>query len=177
MTRLRGRGGLMKKMAIIVFVSTFALGCGGSGDEGAYDAEPAVEAALLEVEAPPALEVPEPREVTSDDDWEARVHNKNIEVLGVINIINPVAAYIVEGFKLYGDSFSPTLHEEWEDTQVQLTAATTLYDSCKERMEAGDYDKQLFLDLEEVWQLLVKTGVAGVRTKSMVDSELTKLKG
>ena len=55
--------------------------------------------------------------------------------------------------------------------------ATTLYDSCKERMAAGDYDKQLFLDLEEVWQLLVKTGVAGVRTKSMIDSELAKLKG
>ena len=32
-------------------------------------------------------------------------------------------------------------------------------------------------NLEEVWQLLVKTGVAGVRTKSMVDSELAKLKG
>jgi hypothetical protein len=44
-------------------------------------------------------------------------------------------------------------------------------------MEAGDFDKQLFLDLEETWQLLVKTGVAGVRTKSMVDSELARLKG
>jgi hypothetical protein len=134
----------MKQFAIIFFVSTIALGCGGSGEEAAYDAEPAAEAALLEVEAPPALEVPEPREVTADDDWEAKAHNKNIEVLGVINIINPVAAYIVEGFKQYGDSFSPTLHEEWEDTQVQLTAATTLYDSCKERMAAGDYNKQQY---------------------------------
>ncbi len=177
MTRQREGEGLMKKFAIIFFVSTIALGCGGSGDEGAYDAEPAAEVVLLEVEAPPALEVPEPREVTADDDWEAKAHNKNIEVLVVINIINPVAAYIVEGFKQYGDSFSPTLHEEWEDTQVQLTQATTLYDSCNERMAAGDYDKQLFLDLEQVWQLLVKTGVAGVRTKSMVDSELKKLKG
>ena len=26
--------------------------------------------------------------------------------------------------------------------------------------------------MEEVWQLLVKTGVAGVRTKSMVDAEV-----
>ena len=44
-------------------------------------------------------------------------------------------------------------------------------------MAAGEYDKRLFLDLEQVWQSLVKTGVAGVRTKSMVDSELAKLKG
>jgi hypothetical protein len=167
----------MKKLAMIIFVSACVLGCGGSGDEGAYEAEPLAATTLLEVEAPPALEVPEAREVTADDDWEAKAHNKNIEVIGVINIINPVAAYIVEGFKQYGDSFSPTLQEEWEDTQVQLTQATTLYESCNERMAAGDYDKQLFLDLEQVWQLLVKTGVAGVRTKSMVDSELAKLKG
>ena len=168
----------MKKIAILILVPGLLIACGGTSDEAAYEAaEPAAEAVLLEVEAPPALDVPEPKEVTGEDDWEAKAHNKNIEVLEVINIINPIAAYITEGFKQYGDSFSPTLHEEWEDTQVQLTQATTLYDSCNERMAAGDYDKQLFLDLEQVWQLLVKTGVAGVRTKSMVDSELKKLKG
>ena len=168
----------MKKFAIIIFVSACALGCGGTGEEGTYESEaPSAEPVLLEVEAPPALDVPERREVAADDDWEARAHNKNIEVLEVINIINPVAAYITEGFKQYGDSFSPTLHEEWEDTQAQLGQATTLYDSCNERMAAGEYDEALFLDLEEVWQLLVKTGVAGVRTKSMIDSELARRKG
>ena len=168
----------MKKFAILILVPGLLVGCGGTSDETAYEAdEPAAEAVLLEVEAPPALEVPERREVAADNDWDARVHNKNIEVLEVINIINPIAAYIVEGFKQYGDSFSPTLQEEWEDTQAQLGQATTLYDSCKERMAAGEYDEALFLDLEEVWQLLVKTGVAGVRTKSMIDSELARLKG
>lgn len=168
----------MKKLLLLVLVSGLLLGCGGATEEAVYeDEEPMAEAVLLDVEAPPALEVPEPREVTAEDDWEARAHNKNIEVIGVINIINPVAAYITAGFEQYGDSFSPTLHEEWEDTQAQLTQATTLYDSCNERMAAGEYDKQLFLDLEQVWQSLVKTGVAGVRTKSMVDSELAKLKG
>jgi hypothetical protein len=132
---------------------------------------------LLEVEAPPALEVAEPKEVTGEDDWEARVHNKNIEVVQVINIIQPIAAYITVGFEQYGSSFSETLHEEWADTQVQLTKATTLYGSCQERMANGEFDKQLFLDLEEVWQGLVKTGVAGVRSKQMVDSELARLKG
>lgn len=168
----------MKKLILLVLASGLLLGCGGATEEAVYeDEEPMAEAVLLDVEAPPALEVPEPREVTAEDDWEARAHNKNIEVIGVINIINPVAAYITAGFEQYGDSFSPTLHEEWEDTQAQLTQATTLYDSCNERMAAGEYDKQLFLDLEQVWQSLVKTGVAGVRTKSMVDSELAKLKG
>ena len=168
----------MKKLMLLILASGLLLGCGGATDEAVYeDEEATTEAVLLEFEAPAALEVPEPREVAAEDDWEARTHNKNIEVLGVINIINPVAAYITAGFNQYGDSFSPTVHEEWADTQVQLTQATTLYESCNERMAAGEFDKQLFLDLEQVWQSLVKTGVAGVRTKSMVDSELAKLKG
>ena len=168
----------MKKIAMFILVPALLIGCGGASDETVYEAaEPAADAVLIEVEAPPALEVPERVEVASDDDWAARVHNKNVEVLEVVNIINPVAAYITEGFKQYGNSFSPTLQEEWEDTQVQLGQAMTLYDSCKERMGAGEYDEALFLDLEEVWQLLVKTGVAGVRTKSMIDSEVARLKG
>jgi len=168
----------MKKFAILILVPGLLIACGGTSDEAAYEAaEAADEAVLLDVEAPPAIEVPARLEVASDDDWAARVHNKNIEVLEVINIINPIAAYITVGFNQYGDSFSPTLQEEWEDTQAQLGQALTLYDSCKERMAVGEYDHALFLDLEEVWQLLVKTGVAGMRTKSMIDGEVAKLKG
>ncbi|MGW8179225.1 MAG: hypothetical protein ACWGQW_10765, partial [bacterium] len=117
----------------------------------------------------------QPKEVSSPEDWEAKAHNKEIEVIQVLNIINPVAAYITEGFKQYGDRFPPTLQEEWGDTQQQLTKALTLYESCKERKKSGEFDKKLFLDLEEVWQLLVKTGVAGVRTKSMVDAQLKQI--
>ena len=168
----------MKKIAILILVPGLLIACGGTSDEATFEAaEPAAEAVLLEVEAPPALDVPEPKEVTGEDDWEAKAHNKNIEVVQVINIIQPIAAYITAGFEQYGSSFSETLHEEWGDTQVQLTQATTLYGSCQERMANGEFDKQLFLDLEEVWQGLVKTGVAGVRTKQMVDSELARLKG
>jgi hypothetical protein len=81
----------------------------------------------------------------------------------------------ITSFAQYGDQFSPTLQEEWEDTQVQLTAALTLYEDCNERRASGSFEKQLFLDMEEVWQLLVKTGVAGVRTQSMVDSEVRRM--
>ena len=167
----------MKRCAILVFVAGALVACGGQGEEPAAGGAPAESGVKLTVAAPAPLEVPEPKEVSSDTDWEAKAHNKEIEILQVMNIINPIAAYIVEGFKQYGDRFSPTLNEEWEDTQVQLTKATTLYDDCKERKAAGSFDKQLFLDLEEVWQLLVKTGVAGVRTKSMIDDELKRMTG
>ena len=162
----------MKRLAILALLPAFLIGC-APAEAGT---EPAAAAAgpgiQLDVTPPEPLPVPEPQEVASDDDWAVKAHNKNIEVVQVMNIINPVAAYIVKGFEEYGDRFSPVLQEEWADTQVQLTAATTLYTDCQERMEAEEYDKKLFLDLEETWQLLVKTGVAGVRTKSMVDSEL-----
>jgi hypothetical protein len=164
---------MMKRLLLGVLGFGLLTGCGGA-DTGAT-AEPEAEAPLLTVEAPEPLAVPEPMEVSSDEDWEARVHNKEIEILQVINIINPIAAYITEGFNQHGDHFSDILNEEWEDTQVQLTAALTLYDSCKERMAAGAFEKQLFLDMEEVWQGLVKTGVAGVRTNQMVDSEIRRM--
>lgn len=169
----------MKKLTILALLPLFFLACGGRGGDSAVDSpDPVAPAApLIEVQAPDLIPVPEPREVTGEDDWEAKAHNKNIEIIGVLNIINPVATYIAAGFDQYGSSFSEVLHEEWADTQVQLTTATTLYDSCKERMAAGKFDKKLFLDLEQVWQSLVKTGVAGVRTKSMVDAEVANLKG
>jgi uncharacterized protein YcfL len=79
----------MKKIALFILVSALLIGCGGSSDETVYEVEESTaEAVLLEVEAPPAIEVPERLEVASDDDWAARVHNKNIEVLEIINIIN-----------------------------------------------------------------------------------------
>ena len=53
----------------------------------------------------------------------------------------------------------------------------TLYEDCQGRIDSGEADKQLFLDMEGVWQILVKTGVAGVRTKSMIDAELAAMTG
>jgi len=166
----------MKRMIIPVMAICLFSGCGG-GSDSYGDTSVAEETPLLSVETPEPLVVPEPRTVQSDSDWEAKVHNKEIEVLQVINIINPVAAYITVGFEQYGDRFSDVLNEEWADTQVHLTKALTLYDSCKARKEAGSFDKQLFLDMEEVWQLLVKTGVAGIRTKSMIDAEVKRIIG
>jgi hypothetical protein len=165
-------------MRVLVTVLCLAglIGCAGGGDD-ATSSEPAAapERALIQVEAPAPLEVPARIALSSDTDWEGKSHNKDIEIIEVLNVINPVAAYITAGFDQYGERFSDVLNEEWDDTQVQLTAALTLYESCKQRRSAGAYDKQLFLDMEEVWQLLVKTGVAGVRTKTMIDSEVKRM--
>jgi hypothetical protein len=151
------------------------MGCGGGEVTDYADEADAPKGVQIQAEAPEPMEVPERRESSSDTDWEAKAHNKEIEIIEVLNIINPIAAYITEGFKQYGERFSPTLQEEWGDTREQLTKALTLYEDCKKRKAEGKFDKQLFLDLEESWQLLVKTGVAGVRTKSMVDSELQRM--
>lgn len=168
----------MYRALIPMILATLVLGCGGGAGESApvasSEAQPRP---MLVVDEPEPLEVPERRELASDTDWEGKSYNKEIEIIEVLNVINPVAAYIVAGFDKYGDRFSPTLQEEWGDTQAQLTEALALYDDCKKRMAAGQFDKPLFLDLEQVWQILVKTGVAGVRTKSMVDSEMARITG
>ena len=153
----------MKQLIAPLTLMTLLVACGGGGE--------------IEVDAPEPIAAPDYQEPASDEDWPAKVNNKDIEIIGVLNVINPVAAYIQTGFEQYGERFSSTLQEEWQDTQVQLTSAMTLYEECKGRVAEGEFDKQLFLDMEEVWQLLVKTGVAGVRTKSMVDSELARITG
>lgn len=167
----------MRALTLLTLTPFLLVACGAGEYDEATEPEPAPQqqGVQLTVEPPAALEAPEAVPVSSESDWEARVHNKEIEIIGVLNILNPVAAYITEGFNQYGDRFSPILHEEWTDTQEQLSKALELYDSCKARKADGAFDKQLFLDMEEVWQLLVKTGVAGTRTKSMVDDELRRM--
>jgi hypothetical protein len=164
----------MKKIFALSVMLAFILGCGGSESDQA-DQQIAA-GAQVNHQAPEPLQLPEAKVPESNEDWESLVHNKEIEVIQVLNIINPVAVYLTEGFKQYGEQIkNETLHEEWDDTVVQLTQSQTLYEDCKKRKEAKKFDKQLFLDMENTWQLLVKTGVAGVRTKQMLDAELVKL--
>lgn len=167
----------MHRLIILVAFAALLLGCTGGGGDEQQETEATKLAITLNVIPPDPIPLPEAKTVSSDTDWEAKVHNKEIEIIEVLNILNPVAAYLTEGFKQYGDRFSPTLEEEWSDTQQQLTQALAQYDDCKKRKDAGQYDKQLFLAMEGAWQMLVKTGVAGVRTKSMMDAELQKIAG
>jgi hypothetical protein len=167
----------MKGFIPLLVFSICLLGCEAKEEAGPPPAaEAQVSGATVEFTQPDAMAIPEYIEPTTETDWKARVNNKEIEIIQVLNIINPVAAYLTAGFDQYGDRIAdPTVHEEWGDTQVQLTQALGIYNKCKEAKAAGSYSKQLFLDMEEAWQMLVKTGVAGVRTKSMLDSELKKL--
>jgi hypothetical protein len=153
----------MKKLIPLLVILLYLWGCGGGEERGpAVSTEGEPSGVTVEYTAPEPMVVPEYKMPQSDTDWEAKVNNKEIEVIQVLNIINPIAAFM-------------TLHEEWKDTGEQLTKALNLYESCKKRKDEGKFNKKLFLDLEETWQILVKTGVAGVRTKSMLDAELKKL--
>lgn len=166
----------MKIIFPLLIAFLFLVGCGETEQASTPDSGAKVTGLKVTYEAPAPLEEPAYIPPESEEDWKAKVNNKDIEVIQVINIINPVAAYITAGFEQYGERIkNMTVHEEWADTQEQLTKALGLYDSCKKRKEQGKFDKQLFLDMEGTWQLLVKTGVAGVRTKSMLDAELAKL--
>jgi hypothetical protein len=165
------------KIIIPLLIAFLSLaGCGESEETSTTTDGGQTSGLSVKFEAPKQMEVPAYVTPDSEEDWKAKVNNKDIEVIQVINIINPVAAYITAGFEQYGQRIkNETVHEEWTDTQEQLTKALELYDSCKKRIEQGNFDKKLFLDMEGTWQLLVKTGVAGVRTKSMLDAELQRM--
>jgi hypothetical protein len=166
----------MKIVISLIIALLFLAGCGETEESSTDTGGAEVSGLTVKYDIPQAMAEPAYITPDSDKDWKAKVNNKEIEVIQVLNIINPVAAYLIAGFDQYGERIkNMTLHEEWEDTQAQLTQALGLYESCKKRKEEGKFDKKLFLDMEGTWQLLVKTGVAGVRTKSMLDAELQKL--
>ncbi len=163
---------------IIPALGAIILLAGCSGDTSTPETKQetaSASTAKVSFKAPDAIAVPERVTPKNENDWEARVNNKNAEVIEVLNILNPVAAYLTAAFEQYGDKLTERTHEEWDDTVAQLTKATTMYGECNKQMEQKKYDKKLFLKLEESWQTLVKVGVAGVRTKTMVDDELSKL--
>ena len=165
----------MKKLVPLFIAVCAFFNCGG-GDTGPAKDAPSSAGAKVNFTKPDPLSVPESKTPKNDSDWEALVNNKEIEVIQVLNIINPIAVFITAGFEQYGARINnQTVHEEWEDTQAQLGQALSLYDSCKDRKKSGQFNKKLFLDMENTWQILVKTGVAGVRTKQMLDAELVKL--
>ena len=166
----------MKIFFPLLIALLFLGGCGETEETSTTTSGGQVSGLTVKFEAPKRMDEPAYVAAKSDEDWKAKVNNKEIEVIQVLNIINPVAVYLTAGFDQYGQRIkNMTVHEEWQDTQAQLTKAMELYDSCKKRKEQGKFNKKLFLDMEGTWQLLVKTGVAGVRTKSMLDAELQKL--
>ncbi len=103
-------------------------------------------------------------------DWNARCDAKVAEIEGVIEILGPVVTYLTEAFEK--NTFTETTTEEWGDAVTQFTLANKYYDQAKGWMKDGKFNKRTYLKLEESWQYYVKTGVAGLRTKSMVDAEL-----
>jgi len=139
----------MKIIIPLLSALLFLVGCGETEETSTTTSGGQVSGLTVKYEAPKPMEEPAYITPKSEEDWKAKVNNKDIEVIQVINIINPVAAYITAGFEQYGQRIKNiTVHEEWTDTQDQLTKAMELYDSCKKRKEQGKFDKQLFLDME-----------------------------
>lgn len=103
-------------------------------------------------------------------DWNARCDAKVAEIEALIGILGPVVTYLTEAFEK--NTFTETTSEEWGDAVTQFTYANKYYDLAKGWMKDGKYNKRTYLKLEESWQYYVKTGVAGLRAKSMVDHEL-----
>jgi len=159
----------------ICFFASMISGCSQQESTQKKDQTESKSGLQVSYEVPDPMTVPERVTPASETDWAARVNNKNAEVVEVLNILNPVAAYLTAAFEQYGDRLSQAAHDEWDDTVAQLTSASGLYEKAKARMEQKNFDKSLFLQLEEAWQIYVKVGVAGVRTKTMVDAELEKM--
>lgn len=160
-------------LIVTILIGLLLTGCSREESSSSAD-EPSAPALTVNFESPVAIEIPPRMEPKSDADWEAIVNNKNAEIIEVLNILNPVAAYIIAAFEQYSGKLGEITHEEWTDTQEQLARAGEIYDDCKNRMDAGNIDKKLFLDLEEAWQVFVKVGVAGLRTKAMIESDLAR---
>jgi hypothetical protein len=165
----------MQNIKYFLFVLTMMIllyGCSKQETEATVEESKQPQAYTVNVTAPEPLPVPQKIDPKSETDWESRTNNKNMEIVQVLNILYPVAAYITAAFEQHGDKLSDLTVEEWEDTQNQLTRASELYEKCKAKLENKEFNKQLFLNLEETWQLFVKVGSAGVRTKKMIDQEL-----
>ncbi len=78
---------------------------------------------------------------------------------------------IVEGVlkKLEGQlqNASKLKKNEVEDAKYWFNKADNLLKDCKKRMDAGKYDKQLVIDLNQSWQWFIKAGSAAVRATMM----------
>ena len=107
----------------VLLAAAILVGCGQQGAEAPESRQAAAPAPLIQYEAPAPLAVPATKKAASEEDWPAIVHNKEVEVIKVLNVINPVAATVVAGFEQYGERFSEVTQEEWHDTQVQLGKA------------------------------------------------------
>ena len=56
---------------------------------------------------------------------------------------------------------------EVADAKFWFKKADDLLMACKKKMDAGKYDKQLVIDLNQSWQWFIKAGSAAVRASMM----------
>ncbi len=103
---------------------------------------------------------------------ETAMSRKNYKALAEEGYKNAVQTKkIVEGVlkKLEAEleGASKLKKNEVEDAKYWFKKADNLLKDCKRRMDAGKYDKQLVIDLNQSWQWFIKAGSAAVRATMM----------
>lgn len=109
-----------------------------------------------------------------ETNWEKRITEKQAAVDSLRETLKPIVSELSNAFEKHGEELSVYTTEEWKDAQHWYSLANSKYEEVKKRLKPENYNQTLYLELEEVWQLYVKAGSAGVRTKFMVDRELKK---
>ncbi len=85
----------MKIMLPLLLAIFFIFGCESKDKTTTSESQGITGGAKVVYNEPEPQEVPEPKTPSSDEDWEAKVHNKNIEIIQVFNIINAIYNFFI----------------------------------------------------------------------------------
>ncbi len=78
-----------------------------------------------------------------------------------------IVAGVAEKLKKILPNASELQANEINDALFWFKKAEDLFNKCKEKMDKGEYSKELSIDLNQAWQWYIKAGSAGVRATMM----------
>jgi len=78
-----------------------------------------------------------------------------------------IVAGVAEKLKKIFPNASELQANEINDAMMWFNKAEDLFNKCKEKMDKGEYTKELSIDLNQAWQWYIKAGSAGVRATMM----------
>ncbi len=94
-------------------------------------------------------------------DWKTKAEAKHKTAIETKGVIESVFAEVTKGPK------NKMIEGEIKDAVYWKVKADTLLVKCEKKMEKSEYTKKLVYDLDNVWQMYVKTATVGLRIKSM----------
>jgi len=78
-----------------------------------------------------------------------------------------IVAGVAEKLKKILPNASELQANEINDALFWFNKAENLFNKSKEKMDKGEYSKELSIDLNQAWQWYIKAGSAGVRATMM----------